>query len=141
MLILQARGVVLPAEVEPEFVIPKILNPRLKVYDDGAISLISGDEEAQLRRPVTRYANVDGHRVEDGRYAAFIADIAAFIPEARRYTDALRTFAYGTDASFYRLNPKLVVKVGDRKHISYPYGRYVSLSWLHGAWDIMVFNL
>ena len=31
--------------------------------------------------------------------------------QARQFTDPVRTFAYGTDASFYRLNPKLVVKV------------------------------
>ena len=31
--------------------------------------------------------------------------------EERQFTDPVRTFAYGTDASFYRLNPKLVVKV------------------------------
>jgi hypothetical protein len=33
------------------------------------------------------------------------------VPSARQFTDPVRTFAYGTDASFYRLNPKMVVKV------------------------------
>ena len=56
------------------------------------------------------YRNIDGYREEDGRYAAFMADISAFIPQQRQFTDPVRTFAYGTDASFYRLNPKLVVK-------------------------------
>ncbi len=37
-----------------------------------------------------------------------------FIPSARQFSDPVRTFAYGTDASFYRLNPKLVVKVRTR---------------------------
>ena len=37
---------------------------------------------------------------------------AEFLPKTRQFTDAVRTFAYGTDASFYRLNPKLVLKVG-----------------------------
>lgn len=32
-----------------------------------------------------------------------------FLPESRMYTDTLRTMAYGTDASFYRLIPKIVV--------------------------------
>lgn len=32
------------------------------------------------------------------------------MPAERQYTDRVRTFAYGTDASFYRLNPKMVVK-------------------------------
>jgi hypothetical protein len=54
--------------------------------------------------------NVDGHRHEDGRYAAFTAELSEFVPKARQFTDPVRTLAYGTDASFYRLNPKLVVK-------------------------------
>ena len=58
------------------------------------------------------HRNVDGYREEDGRYAAFMAEISSFIPGQRQFTDPVRTFAYGTDASFYRLNPKLVVKVG-----------------------------
>lgn len=33
------------------------------------------------------------------------------MPATRQFTDKVRTFAYGTDASFYRLNPKMVVKV------------------------------
>lgn len=37
--------------------------------------------------------------------------IAEFIPKFRQYTDPVRTFAYGTDASFYRLNPRMVIKV------------------------------
>ena len=38
-------------------------------------------------------------------------DIKNIVPDARVYTDPLRTLAYGTDASFYRLVPKIVVKV------------------------------
>ena len=37
--------------------------------------------------------------------------------QARLVSDAVRTFAYGTDASFYRLNPKLVVKVDDESEV------------------------
>ena len=33
------------------------------------------------------------------------------IPPSRLITDPLRTLAYGTDASFYRLTPKVIVKV------------------------------
>ena len=55
---------------------------------------------------------MDGYREEDGRYAAFMSEISSFIPQQRQFTDPVRTFAYGTDASFYRLNPRLVVKVG-----------------------------
>jgi len=57
------------------------------------------------------FVNEDGKRIEDGRYAAFMKEITEFIPESRQFTDPVRTFAYGTDASFYRLNPRLVVKV------------------------------
>eukprot|EP00884_Botryococcus_braunii_P003109 jgi/Botrbrau1/1279/Bobra.0163s0062.1 len=115
----QVRPVVSPAEAvsDPEFTVTRIRNPRLKVYGDGAMSLVSEEEEARLRLPPTSYANIDGQRVDDGRYAAFNADIAAFIPGVRRLTDALRTFAYGTDASFYRLQPKIVVKVGTEEEM------------------------
>eukprot|EP00894_Picocystis_sp_ML_P002431 jgi/Pico_ML_1/52948/g3581.t1 len=57
------------------------------------------------------FRNLDGQRYEDGRYAAFQKEIEAFIPTSRHYTDSVRTFAYGTDASFYRLVPKVVVKI------------------------------
>ena len=43
--------------------------------------------------------------------------ILAFIPKNRIYTDPLRLFAYGTDASVYRLTPKLVVDVLNEEEI------------------------
>jgi D-lactate dehydrogenase len=61
------------------------------------------------------FVNVDGQRIEDGRYAAFMRDIGAFIPAERVITDSVRTFAYGTDASFYRLNPRVVVKISSEE--------------------------
>ncbi|CAA7619163.1 Oxidoreductase, FAD/iron-sulfur cluster-binding domain protein [Magnetospirillum sp. LM-5] len=39
-----------------------------------------------------------------------IHDLAAFVPDDRLIRDPLRLLAYGTDASFYRLVPKVVVK-------------------------------
>ena len=42
---------------------------------------------------------------------AFVRDAERLIPEDRRFTDALSTLAFGTDASFYRLIPKLVIRV------------------------------
>ena len=45
-------------------------------------------------------------------------EISGFIPEARQFTDSVRTFAYGTDASFYRLNPKMVVKVHNEEEVA-----------------------
>ncbi|MFT5720628.1 MAG: D-lactate dehydrogenase [Motiliproteus sp.] len=44
-------------------------------------------------------------------YQQFQTQLAAFIPPARLISDPLRTLAYGTDASFYRLIPQLVVRV------------------------------
>ena len=38
-------------------------------------------------------------------------DLARFMPRERLVTDPLRTLAYGTDASFYRLVPKIVAIV------------------------------
>lgn len=45
------------------------------------------------------------------RYKKFHAALVAFIPTERIITDPLRLLAYGTDASFYRLVPKIVVNV------------------------------
>ncbi len=42
-------------------------------------------------------------------YDTIHAELLEFLPKERIYTDALRTMAYGTDASFYRLIPKIVV--------------------------------
>jgi D-lactate dehydrogenase len=42
-------------------------------------------------------------------YAELQRQLGAFIPAARLVTDPLRLLAWGTDASFYRLVPKLVV--------------------------------
>jgi D-lactate dehydrogenase len=46
-------------------------------------------------------------------YTALKDELAEFIDPARLIDDPLRTLAYGTDASFYRLIPRLVVKVND----------------------------
>jgi D-lactate dehydrogenase len=47
----------------------------------------------------------------DAPYREFQDALKARIPPSRIFTDELHTLAYGTDASFYRLIPKLVVKV------------------------------
>ena len=44
-------------------------------------------------------------------YASLHRRLANVIPASRLISDPLRTLAYGTDASFYRLTPKLIVKV------------------------------
>ncbi|MBX8532640.1 FAD-binding oxidoreductase [Pseudomonas cichorii] len=43
--------------------------------------------------------------------ANFIRETRRLIPENRRFDDPLSTLAFGTDASFYRLIPKLVIRV------------------------------
>ena len=43
--------------------------------------------------------------------AAFLRDAERLIPAERRFDDPTYTLAFGTDASFYRLIPKLVVRV------------------------------
>ncbi|MFZ0610724.1 MAG: FAD-binding and (Fe-S)-binding domain-containing protein, partial [Desulfobacterales bacterium] len=44
-------------------------------------------------------------------YASLYQRLSAVIPAERLIVDPLRTLAYGTDASFYRLIPKIIVKV------------------------------
>jgi len=44
------------------------------------------------------------------KYHLFAQDIGTHIPPDRIIWDPLRTLAYGTDASFYRLIPKIVIK-------------------------------
>jgi len=56
-------------------------------------------------------------RYNDGRYDAFKTDLAAVVPKSRLFTDPVHTFAYGTDASFYRLNPQMVIKVNNEAEI------------------------
>jgi D-lactate dehydrogenase len=74
----------------------------------GSVSVRS-EQEHGMKQDV--YYNLDGHRIDDGRFTSFAKDVQKLIPGSRIFTDPLRTFAYGTDASFYRLNPKMVIKV------------------------------
>ncbi len=72
----------------------------------------------RLTKAVTQYSNVDGGRIDDGRYTNFRADVTKLVPQERVYTDPVKTFAYGTDASFYRLLPQVVVKVHDENEVT-----------------------
>ncbi len=49
--------------------------------------------------------------MRDIDYAALALSLESVLPKPAIITDPLRTFAYGTDASFYRLNPRIVVIV------------------------------
>ncbi len=48
---------------------------------------------------------------------AFLAAVERLIPATRRFDDPLSTLAFGTDASFYRLIPKLVLRVESEAEI------------------------
>ncbi len=47
----------------------------------------------------------------DGNYKILAKALEPHIPREQLIDDDLRTLAYGTDASFYRLVPQLVIKV------------------------------
>jgi len=61
-------------------------------------------------------------------YHAFIEEIKGILPEDRVYTDELRTLAWGTDASFYRLTPKVVLRAKDEHEVS----QIVTIANRHG---------
>ena len=48
----------------------------------------------------------------------FLKQIKALLPPDRVYTDELRTLAWGTDASFYRLTPRVVLRARDEAEVS-----------------------
>ncbi len=52
-----------------------------------------------------------------GIYKTLFHRLKCIIPTDRLIHDDLRTFAYGTDASFYRLIPKLIVKVENEAEV------------------------
>ena len=53
-----------------------------------------------------------------GKYHTLYQNLLGFIPEARMFHDPLKTIAWGTDASFYRLIPRLVILAHDEDEIS-----------------------
>ena len=63
------------------------------------------------------YRNVDGLRHDDGRYKAFKSTVRTLLGDDSVVDDPVRTFAYGTDASFYRLTPQAVVKVRSEQEV------------------------
>lgn len=51
------------------------------------------------------------------KYQQFINKVSSLIPQERLVTDPLKTLAYGTDASFYRLLPQVVVQAHNEAEI------------------------
>ncbi len=52
-----------------------------------------------------------------GKYQAFYDQISTVLPAERLIVDPLKTLAFGTDASFYRLVPKIVIKSNSETEI------------------------
>ena len=53
----------------------------------------------------------------EGKYQDFYNKISITISKDKIFTDKLHTLAYGTDASFYRLIPKIVIKTDTPKEV------------------------
>ncbi|MFK5881073.1 MAG: FAD-binding and (Fe-S)-binding domain-containing protein [Sulfurospirillum sp.] len=53
-----------------------------------------------------------------GAYLKFYEEIIEVISNKRVFTDSLHTLVYGTDASFYRLIPKIVIWVNNSNEVS-----------------------
>ncbi len=51
-------------------------------------------------------------------YDELLSEIKRFIPEERIYTDELRTLGWGTDASFYRQIPKIVIRSDGEQEVA-----------------------
>lgn len=54
----------------------------------------------------------------DDLHKRYLAEIKKFIPSSRINTDPLMTYAWGTDASFYRMVPQIVVHAADEREVS-----------------------
>jgi len=68
----QVRSVALPAQQVATKLQPDVL-PLTHVDEVGAISIIEPHEKDFIPK---EFENVDGRRIEDGRYAAFMKDIS-----------------------------------------------------------------
>ena len=56
--------------------------------------------------------------METRDYTGFLSELGNILPKERIYTDELRTLGWGTDASFYRLTPMVVVRSKDERELS-----------------------
>ena len=52
------------------------------------------------------------------KYSRFLEEVGKFMPKNALYTDEIRRFAWGTDAGFYRLVPKIVIRSSNEKEVS-----------------------
>ena len=56
---------------------------------------------------------------EKNPYADFLQSVMTFLPKERVYTDLIRRFAWGTDASFYRLVPQIVIRSENEDEVAW----------------------
>ncbi|WP_421919983.1 FAD-binding and (Fe-S)-binding domain-containing protein [Marinifilum sp.] len=54
----------------------------------------------------------------EGNYKKFYEEIKSDIEKSRIYTDEIRNLAYGTDAGFYRLTPKITIRAKNEKELT-----------------------
>ncbi|WP_421715660.1 FAD-binding and (Fe-S)-binding domain-containing protein [Arcobacter arenosus] len=54
----------------------------------------------------------------EGKYLDFFNQISQKLKKENIFTDKLHTYAYGTDASFYRLTPKIVIKTDNADEVA-----------------------
>src|SRR5271169_1102243 len=71
------------------------------------------------------------YRALPSDYRKFYDAVAALIPTSRLLIDPLKTLAFGTDASFYRLIPKIVIKTESADEVSH-------ILWIAGRLKVPV---
>ena len=63
-------------------------------------------------------SNQNRNTASSRNYEAFLAEIRQFMKSDRIYTDELRTLGWGTDASFYRQIPKVVLRSDGEEEVA-----------------------
>jgi hypothetical protein len=71
--VFQSRGHVMPAQQPVEVYPQEVALPFVKVDSVGAISILAPHEKDFVPK---KYENVDGRRIEDGRYSSFAKEIS-----------------------------------------------------------------
>lgn len=56
--------------------------------------------------------------IKPEQYQSLLAELTQLVPADQLYTDPLRTFGWGTDASFYRMVPKIVIRSDSEEQVS-----------------------
>ena len=89
-----------------------ILGPKPAPTDESIFSRIAREQNDEKNHVIARgktcFAILNN----------YLAEIKQFVPDKRIYTDELRTLGWGTDASFYRQIPKIVVRSDGEEEMS-----------------------